>query len=68
MLYKTDSLDGDPVLRSLKGNEVIRPASANRNTADALAERGLLSRLRVTTRLRFRGARSRAEGVITTAK
>jgi hypothetical protein len=39
---ETDSLGGDPVLRSLKDNEVVRPASANRNTVKALKERGLI--------------------------
>lgn len=29
---ETDSLGGDPVLRRLKDDEVIRPMSANRNT------------------------------------
>ena len=28
---ETDSLGGDPVLRRLKDDEVVRPASANRN-------------------------------------
>jgi hypothetical protein len=39
---ETDSLSSDPVLRKLKGDEVIRPASANRNTVKALEERGLI--------------------------
>lgn len=38
---ETDSLGGDPVLR--KGDEVIRPASANRSTVEALAGRGLIA-------------------------
>ncbi len=29
---ETDSLGGDPVLRRLKDDEVVRPASANRKT------------------------------------
>jgi hypothetical protein len=40
---ETDSLGGDPVLRSSKGDEVLRPASANRNTVKALEERGLIT-------------------------
>jgi hypothetical protein len=36
---ETDSLGGDPVLRS-KDGEVVRPASANRNTVKALEDRG----------------------------
>ena len=40
---ETDSLSGNPVLRKLKDNEMIRPASANRNTVRALEERGLIS-------------------------
>jgi hypothetical protein len=40
---ETDSLSGDPVLRSLKGNEVLRAVSANRSTVEALAERGLIA-------------------------
>ena len=40
---ETDSLGGDPVLRRLKDDEVVRPASANRNTVKALEERGLIS-------------------------
>lgn len=39
----TDSLGSDPVLRSLDNDEVIRPASANRNTVKALEERGLIT-------------------------
>jgi hypothetical protein len=38
---ETDSLGGDPVLRS-KDGEVVRPASANRNTVKALEDRGLI--------------------------
>ena len=38
---ETDSLGSDPVLR--KDAEVIRPASANRNTVEALKERGLIT-------------------------
>jgi hypothetical protein len=41
---ETDSLGGDPVLRRLKDDEVVRPASANRNTVKALEERGLIVR------------------------
>ena len=40
---ETDSLGGDPLLRRLKDDEVVRPASANRNTVKALEERGLIS-------------------------
>ena len=40
---ETATLGGDPVLRSLKDDEVVRPASANRNTVEALAERGLIT-------------------------
>jgi hypothetical protein len=39
---ETDSLGGDPVLRS-KDVEVVRPASANRNTVKALEDRGLIA-------------------------
>jgi hypothetical protein len=39
---ETDSLGGNPVLRRLKDNEVIRPLSANRNTIKALEQRGLI--------------------------
>lgn len=41
---ETDSLGGNPVLRRLKDDEVVRPASANRNTIKALEERGLIVR------------------------
>jgi hypothetical protein len=40
---ETDSLGGDPILRRLKDNEVIRPMSANRNTIKATEQRGLIS-------------------------
>ena len=40
---ETDSLGGDPELHSLENDEVIRPASANRNTVKALQERGLIT-------------------------
>ncbi len=39
---ETDSLGGNPILRRLKDDEVIRPLSANRNTIKALEERGLI--------------------------
>jgi hypothetical protein len=39
---ETDTLGGDPVLRTVKDDEVIRPVSANRNTVKALEERGLI--------------------------
>ena len=50
---ETDSLGGDPVLRSLKGSEVIRLASANRNTVEALAERGLITQAKSRDPLRI---------------
>ena len=40
---ETDSLGGNPILRRLKGNEEIRPLSANRNTIKAMERRGLIS-------------------------
>jgi hypothetical protein len=40
---ETDSLGGNPILRRLKDNEEIRPLSANRNTIEALEQRGLIS-------------------------
>ena len=40
---ETDSLGGDPALRRLKDNKVIRPMSANRNTIKAMEQRGLIS-------------------------
>jgi hypothetical protein len=40
---ETDSLGGDPILRRLKDNEVIRPLSANRNTVRAMEQHGLIS-------------------------
>ena len=39
---ETDSLGGNPMLRRLKDDEVVRPLSANRNTIKALEERGLI--------------------------
>jgi hypothetical protein len=36
---ETDSLGGNPILRRLKDDEVVRPLSANRNTIKALEER-----------------------------
>ena len=39
---ETDSLGRDPILRRLKDNEAIRPLSANRNTIEAMKERGLI--------------------------
>ena len=40
---ETDSLGGNPVLRRLKDNEEMRPLSANRNTIQAMEQRGLIS-------------------------
>jgi len=39
---ETGSLQSGPMLRRLKDNELIRPASANQNTVKALQERGLI--------------------------
>jgi hypothetical protein len=39
---ETGSLGGNPVLRRLKDDDLIRPASANRSTVEALQERGLI--------------------------
>ena len=41
---ETDSLGGNPVLRRVKDNEVLRPADANASTVKALEERGLIRR------------------------
>jgi len=43
---ETDSLGGNPVLRRMKDNELLRPADANASTVKALAERGLIRRAR----------------------
>jgi hypothetical protein len=43
---ETGSLGSDPLLRKVGGEEVIRPASANRNTVEALKERGLITEAR----------------------
>ena len=40
---ETDSLGGNPVLRRLKDDELIRPVSANGSTVKALQERGLIT-------------------------
>ena len=40
---ETGSLSSDPVLRELDGEQVIRPASANRTTVETLKERGLIT-------------------------
>jgi len=39
---ETDSLGGNPILRRLKDNEVLRPADANASTVKALDQRGLI--------------------------
>ncbi len=49
---ETDSLGGNPVLRRVKDDEVMRPASANRNTIKALEELGLISPGKVRDALR----------------
>lgn len=41
---ETDSLGANPVLRTLRDNEVLRPAHANASTVKALEERGLIRR------------------------
>jgi len=43
---ETDSLGGNPVLRRMKDNELLRPADANASTVKALEERGLIRRAR----------------------
>lgn len=58
---ETDSLGGEPLLRKLKDDEVIRPASINRNTVMGLEKRGLITRaasgdpLKIVWRTRSRG-------------
>ena len=39
---ETDSLGGNPILRRLKDDEVLRPADANASTVKALEELGLI--------------------------
>jgi hypothetical protein len=39
---ETDSLGGNPVLRRLKDNEVLRPADVNASTLDQMNQRGLI--------------------------
>jgi len=39
---ETDSLGGNPVLRRLKDNEMLRPPDANASTVKALEQRGLI--------------------------
>jgi len=40
---EVSGVEGAPVLRRLKDNEIVRPASVNRSTVRALEERGLIS-------------------------
>ena len=40
---QTDSLGANPVLRRLKDDQVVRPASINRGTVKALAGRGMIA-------------------------
>ena len=42
---ETDSLAGTPVLRRLKDNLMVRPASVNKSTIKAMEERGLIERV-----------------------
>jgi len=39
---ETDSLGGNPVLRRLKDDELIRPVSANASSVKSLEQRGLI--------------------------
>jgi len=39
---ETDSLGGNPILRRLKDNEVLRPDAANGSTVRALEQSGLI--------------------------
>lgn len=50
---ETDTLGSDPVLRRPKDDEVLRLASANRNTVKALEERGLIIQGKSTDPLRI---------------
>jgi hypothetical protein len=45
------SVEGAPVLRRLKDNEIVRPAGVNRNTIRALEERGLMGTVESEDRL-----------------
>ncbi len=47
---ETDSLGGNLVLLRLKGGEKISPLSANRNTIEAMEQRGLISPDKVAIR------------------
>jgi hypothetical protein len=39
---QTDSLGGNPLLRNVKDDTVLRPADANASTVKALEQRGLI--------------------------
>lgn len=41
---ETDSLGGNPVLRRVRDNEVLRPVDANASTVKALEQHGLIRR------------------------
>jgi hypothetical protein len=40
---ETDSRGGNPILRRLKDNDMLRPADANATTVKALEKQGLIS-------------------------
>jgi hypothetical protein len=52
-VLETDSLGSDVVLRNLKDNSVVRPASANRSTIEALGKRGLIAPVKSRDPLRI---------------
>jgi hypothetical protein len=47
---ETDSLGGNPVLRTAEGIGEVRPLSANRNTIKAMEQGGLIAPAKVETR------------------
>jgi hypothetical protein len=50
---ETDSLGSNPILRGRRDDEVLRLASANRNTIRALEERGLIMQGKSTDPLKI---------------
>jgi hypothetical protein len=52
---EADSLGGDPLLRRLKDDEVLRPTDANASTVKALQERCLIRSGKVAIRSSLRG-------------
>ena len=65
---ETDSLSGNPLLRKLDREEVLRPASANRSTVEAVGGAGPITQTRALPTIRSLSIQRAAPSAISRSK